>query len=209
MSLTFGITGSIACGKSTVTKYIREMGIPIVDADVIAREVVIPGSHGWLLVATYFGLEFINRDDNDTLDRAKIGKRVFSNKKDLDFLNQTLGPLIKEESKRQIKCQHDLGHELVGYDAALIIENGNAKKYKPLIVVSAPFETQLARLMSRNDLTEEEAKNRISKQLSSEEKVKHADFVIETTGTLEELKTKTHSVIESIKKELNEKGLLK
>ncbi len=197
MNHVFGITGSIACGKSTVTRFMRKNGIRIVDADIIAREVVVPGEPAWEKIRALFGHEFLLEDGN--VDRPKLGQFVFSNENALFNLNTIMGPAIQDEAAKQIKAFHEEGYDLVGYDAALIIESGHASKYAPLVVVSAPFETQLSRLMSRNSLTEEDARNRISKQLSSEQKALHADLVIETTGTLEELELKTLDVIDNIK----------
>ncbi len=197
MNHVFGITGSIACGKSTVTRFMRKTGIPIIDADIIAREVVVPGEPAWGKIRATFGYEFLLEDD--TIDRPKFGQFVFSNPQALRDLNEIMGPAIQESAAKQIADLHKAGNELVGYDAALIIESGHAHKYAPLVVVIAPFETQLARLMSRNSLTEEDARNRISKQLSSEQKAKHADLIIETTGTLEELELKTLDTIDNIK----------
>ncbi len=197
MNHVFGITGSIACGKSTVTKFMRKTGFPIVDADIIAREVVVPGQPTWGLLRAAFGYEYLLEDD--TIDRTKLGQYVFSNPQALRDLNEIMGPAIQAEAARQINVLHEAGYDLVGYDAALIIESGHANKYAPLVVVVAPFETQLARLMSRNSLTEEDARNRISKQLSSEQKALHADFIITTTGTLEELELQTQDTVDNIK----------
>jgi dephospho-CoA kinase len=197
MNHVFGITGSIACGKSTVTRFMKKNGIPIVDADIIAREVVVVGSPGWGMIRAMFGHEYLLEDES--IDRPKLGQYVFSNKQALYNLNAIMSPLIQLEAEKQINVLHEEGYDLVGYDAALIIESGNASKYAPLVVVTAPFETQLLRLMSRNSLTEEDARNRISKQLSSEEKAQHADLIIETTGTLEELELKTLDVIDNVK----------
>lgn len=194
---TFGITGSIACGKSTVTRFLRKAGVPIVDADIIAREVVTLGSPGLQSIVNAFGKEYLLPEGD--LDRPKLGRLVFGNQSQLDILNGLMSDLIRVEARRQRMALYAAGHELIGYDAALIIENGDADKYRPLLVVKAPFELQLSRLMSRNALTEDEARNRINKQLSSEEKAKYADFVIETTGTLEELEMNTIDVLDQIK----------
>lgn len=197
MNHVFGITGSIACGKSTVTRFMRKNGFPIVDADIIAREVVVVGSPGWSQIVETFGVQYTLREGD--IDRPKLGQFVFSNHEALNKLNEIMGPPIQVEAAKQINAFHEEGYDLVGYDAALIIESGHAAKYSPLVVVIAPFETQLSRLMSRNSLTEEDARNRISKQLSSEQKALHADLVIETTGTLEELELKTLDAIDNVK----------
>jgi dephospho-CoA kinase len=202
MKHTFGITGSIACGKSTVTKFIKELfAIPIVDADQVARDVVVPGSVGLEQVVATFGKQYLLPDG--TLDRVKLGNLVFANQQELDKVNKIMMPLISEEVDRQIKAFHDAGHNLIGYDGALIIEMGNAKRFRPLVVVTTPFEVQLARLIKRNNLSEQEARNRIGKQLSSKQKAKHADFIIETNGTLDELKLKVQNTISLVKDSLN------
>ncbi len=197
MSLVFGITGSIACGKSTVTKFMRKAGAMIVDADIIAREVVVPGSPGLQALIDTFGQEYILPDGN--LNRPMLGTLVFEDPAQLQVINKIMFPLIHVESRKQIQAFVDQGYELVGYDAALIIEQGNADKFRPLVVVVAPADIQLTRLMSRNNLSEAEARARIDKQLSSVEKSAYADFIIETNGTLDELESKTISVLSEIK----------
>lgn len=197
MSLIFGITGSIACGKSTVTKFMRKAGIPVVDADIVAREVVVPGSEGLTQLINTFGTEYLS--DDGTLNRPKLASLVFEDASQLTRINQIMFPLIHDESHKQMRTFVEAGHEFLIYDAALIIEQGNADNYRPLVVVVTPKELQLTRLMARNKLSEAEALARIDKQLSSEEKVKYADYVIETTGTLDELEQKTLSVLSSIK----------
>lgn len=202
MSLIFGITGSIACGKSTVTKFMRKAGVPIVDADIIAREVVVPGSPGLAQLVATFGPEYLSEDG--TLNRPKLGSLVFENPSKLSLINRIMFPLIQDESLKQLSAFEAEGYKLVGYDAALIIEQGNAEHYRPLVVVAAPFDLQLTRLMSRNNLSEAEARARIDKQLSSIEKAKYADFLIESVGTLNELEAKTLSVLSAIKEFSNE-----
>lgn len=195
--MIFGITGSIACGKSTVTKFLRKAGVPIVDADIVARDVVVPGSPGLQGLIDTFGKEYLSEDG--TLDRPKLAGLVFNNQSELDKCNRVMNPIITLESNRRLQLLVDEGHAVIGYDAALIIEQGNANKFRPLIVVAAPLEVQLARLMKRGSYSEREARARITKQLSSEEKSTYADFVIETTGTLDELESETLSILSAIK----------
>lgn len=191
-----GLTGSIAVGKSTVTKFLRKAGCPVIDADIIAREVVVPGSCGLEKIISTFGKEFLLPDGN--LNRSKLGQLVFSNQEKLDQLNLIMQPLIETEAEKQLVAMKSL-HEICFYDAALIIENGNLEKYRPLIVVKADPDTQLLRLMARNSLTQDAARNIISKQLSSEAKAKYADFVIHTNGTLEELELNTEATLQEVK----------
>jgi len=195
--ITFGLTGGIASGKSTVTKVFRQHDIPIVDADVIARQVVEPGTEGLSQVISAFGEEYLTSDGQ--LDRTKLGKLVFKSKIALIKLMYIMSPLIKEESARQIKKLH-ADYSIVGYDAALIIEMGNANKYRPLILVSCPKEIQLSRLMSRNNLSKEEALSRINSQLPLEVKTKYADYIIDTSGSIDNSQIQTFSIIQDLKK---------
>lgn len=198
--IVFGLTGGIACGKSTVTKTFRKHGIPMVDADIIARQVVDIGTHGYFALLKAFGKEFFNEDQ--TLNRTSLGALVFAEKTAMKKLNDIMGPIIQDESYRQIQrwflYLSGQGQDLVvGYDAALICEMGNAKKYRPLIVVSCPRDTQIERLIKRNSLTREQAMARIDAQLPVEEKIKMADFVIDTSGTIEESILQTEFIIQN------------
>jgi dephospho-CoA kinase len=200
--ITFGLTGGIASGKSTVTKTFRTNNIPIVDADIIARELVVKESFGWGMIRAMFGHEYLNEDE--TINRSKLGKLVFSDKKAMYNLNAIMAPIIEAESNRQIKELHK-DHAIVGYDAALIIEQGNADKFRPLIVVGCDPEIQLDRLMSRNGLTAAEAMDRINAQMTFKEKANVADYIINTSGSLEDSFNQTIQIINFLQTE-KEKG---
>lgn len=195
--ITFGLTGGIASGKSTVTKTFRAADIPIVDADIVARQVVEVGTTGWGLIRAMFGTEYLNEDE--TINRTKLGALVFNDKQALDSINAIMMPLINAESAAQIKKLHDAGHLIVGYDAALICEMGNSEKFRPLIVVHCPADTQLARLMSRNNLTRDEAMARIKAQMPVDQKMAMADYLIDTSGTIENSINQTKSIIERLR----------
>lgn len=196
--ITFGITGGIACGKSTVTKTFRAEGIPIVDADIVARQVVEPGTTGLQSVIDAFGIEYLQTDG--TLNRTALGALVFSNEEARHLINKIMYPLINDESTAQIKKLHDAGHVLVGYDAALICEMGNSEKYRPLIVVHCQRDMQIARLMSRNNLTRSEAMARIEAQMPVEKKMELANYLINTSGTIENSINHTKLIIELLKR---------
>lgn len=198
--ITFGLTGGIASGKSTVTKTFRAENIPIVDADIVARQVVAPGSFGNQAVINEFGTQY--RLSDGTLDRVNLGKLVFADKEALRRIDKIMLPLINDESSAQIKKFHSEGHLLVGYDAALICEMGNSEKFRPLIVVHCPRDTQVARLMSRNSLTREEAVLRIEAQMPVEKKMALADYLIDTSGTIENSINQTKNIIEILRKQV-------
>lgn len=195
--ITVGLTGGIGSGKSTVSKTFLKHNIPIVDADIVAREVVVVGSPGWGMIRSVFGYEVLNEDD--TLNRAKLGELVFSDNAAMCQLNEIMKPLIEQESIRQINALHYQGNDIVVYDAALIIEQGNADKFRPLVVVACPKEMQLDRIMKRNGVSREAAMSRINAQLSVEDKIKAADYVVDTSGTLEYSIEQTEAIIKIFK----------
>ncbi len=195
--ITFGLTGGIACGKSTVTKTFRANNIPIVDADIVARQVVEPRTYGLELIIKAFGKEYLNEDG--TLNRIALGKFVFADKQALHLIDEIMLPLINTESNFQIAKLHSEGHYIVGYDAALICEMGNAENFRPLIVVHCPQDTQIQRLMSRNNLTHEEAMLRISAQMPVAKKIEMADYVIDTSKTIEDSVKQTQAIIQSLR----------
>ena len=200
--ITFGLTGGIACGKSTVTKTFRKHGIPLVDADLVARQVVEPGTKGYFQVLNAFGSDFFN--DDMTLNRTKLGELVFAEATAMKKINDIMGPLIHDEATTQIVRWHSHLAEqkkpvIVGYDAALICEQGTHKGFKPLIVVACPKEIQLERLMKRNQLTKAQAEARINAQMPVEEKIKFADFVIDTSKEIEYSKLQTEAVIKHLR----------
>ena len=195
--ITFGLTGGIASGKSTVTKTFRAHGIPMVDADIVARQVVEPGTLGLEAVISAFGSEY--RQEDGTLDRIGLGKLIFSDRTARHQIDMIMLPLINQESDRQIKKLHEDGLLIVGYDAALICEMGNAEKFRPLIVVHCPRDTQLTRLMSRNNLTAAEAVSRIEAQMPVEKKLALANYSVDTSGTVDYSIKQTEKIIEQLK----------
>lgn len=196
--ITFGLTGGIACGKSTATKTFRAHGIPMVDADEAARDVVAPGTAGLHALKYAFGEEYIQPDGY--LDRVKFGAMVFADTEKRALLDAIMLPLIMENVSSQFEKLHQTGHLLIGYDAALLIEMGHADFYRPLIVVQCRTLTQINRLMKRNGLTADDAMRRISAQMPTEQKVALADYVINTDGTIEESVKQTTEIIHHLER---------
>jgi dephospho-CoA kinase len=191
--ITFGLTGGICCGKSTVSKTMRAESIPMIDADLITRQLQEVGRLGWQLIKQAFGESYLL--PNQELDRAKLGRLVFGDLTARQLLNQLMHPLIKVEIEEEIYKHQQAGQALVGLDAPLLIESGLAEEYRPLIVVSCPTEVQLSRLIVRNNLTQQEANDRIAAQMPTEEKVKMADYVIDTSCELEKSIAQTKEII--------------
>jgi dephospho-CoA kinase len=183
--LRVGLTGSIAVGKSFVASTFVKLGCRVLDADATAREVVAPGSKGLRLVAEAFGDEVLLADGS--LNRAQLGEIVFADEAQRKLLNSILHPLIidaQDEWLREREREEPRG--VVVIDAALMIETGSFRRFDKLVVVYCRAEVQIERLMSRNNLTREEAVRRIDAQMSQEEKMRHADFLIDTSETREE-----------------------
>lgn len=192
----FGLTGGIASGKSTVASRLRKRGVPVVDADLLAREVVAPGSAGLRAVVAEFGDAILGADGG--LDRKGLASIVFADPVKRRSLNAILHPLIGALGMERAAEHGARGEPLVCYEAALIVENGMADVFRPLVVVVAPVEVQMARLSTRDAASREDAIARIRSQMPGIDKARVADFVIETIGTLEENARRTDEVLEAI-----------
>ena len=186
MSYILGLTGSIATGKSTVAKLFLSAGIPVVDADLGARAVVLPGAPGLADIIEHFGEAYLLSDG--TLDRKRLGALIFSDRekrKELDvLLKERINDWIQAEKERYISE----GHKLIVLDIPLLYEGGYEDSCDAVMVVYVPEELQVKRLMSRNHLDADEAARRMQSQLSIEKKKELADFVIDNSGTIEETK---------------------
>ena len=196
--LRVGLTGSIGVGKSFVASVLAQLGCHVLDADVTAREVVAPGSPGLLAVANAFGAEVIRSDG--TLDRQRLGSMVFGNQEKRNLLNSILHPYIISRQDEVLRAWEakDL-HGIGVIDAALMIESGGYKRFNKLIVVFCDPETQLKRVMARNNLTREAAEQRISAQMSQEEKKEFADYLIDTSNGFDDTRRRTEKVCEALR----------
>lgn len=194
--VVFGLTGGIASGKSTVAKRIRARGIPVIDADVLAREVVARGTDGFEAIVTAFGEQVVGPDGE--LDRKKLGATVFADANARKILNGIVHPRIFARSSDRIRELGAEGRAVVCYEAALLVENGMSEAFRPLVVVAVPLTVQVDRVMSRDALNRVEAMARIAAQLPLAEKVAMADYVVDNSGTLSELEMRTDGVIDAI-----------
>ncbi len=177
----YGLTGGIASGKSTVSRMLRELGAEVLDADVIAREVVEPGTPGLQAVAERFPGVL---DASGRLDRAKLGARVFGDPKERAALNAILHPLIGQQFLLRTQELAERGLERVIYDAPLLIENRLHEAMNGVVLVWVPREVQKARLMGRDGLDEAAAEARLAAQLPLDEKRQHATWLVDNSGDL-------------------------
>ncbi|AEI39868.1 dephospho-CoA kinase [Paenibacillus mucilaginosus] len=183
--MNIGLTGGIACGKSTVADMLVRRGALLVDADRIAREVVMPGTPVLAQVIARFGEDLLLPDGS--LHRKKLGERVFGNPEALKDLEGLLHPPIRaamRERMRTLEAQHP--DKLVVVDVPLLYESGLQEQYEQVMVVYVPRAVQLQRLMKRDGIDEEAAVRRLQAQWDIEEKRRLADVLIDNSGTLEE-----------------------
>ncbi|MGC0332670.1 dephospho-CoA kinase [Streptomyces sp. SAI-170] len=192
--LTVGLTGGIGAGKSEVSRLLVECGAVLIDADRIAREVVEPGTPGLAAVVEAFGDEVLAEDGS--LDRPKLGSIVFSDPEKLTLLNSLVHPLVGARSRELEEAAP--ADAVVVHDVPLLTENGLASLYDLVIVVDAPPETQLDRLVRLRGMTEEDARARMAAQATREERRKIADIVIDNAVPLPELRRRVHEVWEDL-----------
>ena len=196
--LKIGLTGSIAVGKSYVVGIFRELGASVIDADLTAREVVAPETRGWQLIVERFGSNILL--PNNEINRAELGAVVFADKAKRQLLNSIVHPLVIETQNdwlRQLEAENPDGIAII--DAALIIESGGYRRFDKLIVVWCADETQIERLMTRNDLSRAAATQRIEAQMTQTEKKRYADFTIDTTEGFEAARRQTVEIFERLK----------
>ncbi|MFP2928470.1 dephospho-CoA kinase [Pyxidicoccus sp. 3LG] len=187
----FGLTGGIASGKSTVTRMLRELGAHVLDADVLAREVVEPGTPGLADVAERFP-GVVGPDGR--LDRAKLGARVFSDDAERAALNAIIHPRVREAFLEKVQALEARGVEHVIYDVPLLIESGMHAWMEGVAVVWVPRDVQKARLMARDGLDAAAAEARLAAQLPLDEKRAHATWLIDNSGDVASTRAQVDSV---------------
>lgn len=194
-----GLTGSIASGKSLVSRILQDMGIRVIDADLIAREVVKPGQPAWQKIKETFGGEVLSTDL--TINRKLLAEKVFGNEQMLNTLNAITHPVIIEKINREISIfrkESQNRQELLIIDVVLLIESGLVHLVDKVWVVYIPEEIQIKRLMKRDQITYEQALKRVGSQMSGEEKKKHADAVIDNSGTMEETRERVEQLVQEL-----------
>lgn len=196
--LKVGLTGSIAVGKSFVVSVFQDLGCITFDADRIAHTVMEPGREAYREIVREFGSAVLAPDGE--IDRTKLGAIVFSDERRRNLLNSIVHPRVKEEQDRLLRWAEATDPNGIAIvDAALMIESGGYKRFDKLIVVFCDRETQIKRLMERNQLSRDEAERRIAAQMSSEEKLRYADYEIDTSGTLDQTRLRVKSLYDELR----------
>ena len=180
-----GLTGGISSGKSTVSSYLKQLKIPVIDADEVARKVVEPNSQGARKIRKTFSSDVFEEDGS--LNRQRLGALIFSNAENRQKLDDLLQPLIKIMILDEIEEHRQKGENMIVLDLPLLFEKQYEELCEEIIVVYIPKELQLERLMKRNQYTKQEALSRIDSQLSIEEKRKRATVLLDNQGTIQQL----------------------
>lgn len=183
-----GLTGGIGSGKSTVAQFLGELGAAILDVDKVGHEALKPGGEAWERVVSAFGKSILTVSGD--IDRAKLGKLVFDNHKARMRLNHITHPIIYNMVNARLEEFRRQGVKVAVLEIPLLLETGLTDQVDEIWVVVAPEAAVLDRLSARTGYSEEAARARIRTQLSNEERIKHADVVIDTDGSLDELKAR-------------------
>ena len=190
----YGLTGSIACGKTFVANIFKKFGIEVLDLDNVSRKVVKKGEKGLELIVKNFGREYL--DKNGELNRKKLGELIFRDIKAKRLLEELLHPLIFEEEKKFVyNFRKKYGNKPLLIDAALMIESKSYKRYEKIIVVYVPESIQIERLIKRENLTLQDALLKVKSQMPIEEKVKYADFIIDNSNGYEHTEKQVYNLI--------------
>ena len=195
MALIIGLTGGIVSGKSTVALMFKDLGAKIVDADKLGHSVILPHEPAWEKIVKIFGKDVLQNDL--TIDREKLGKIVFANQSLLKKLNDITHPEITKIIKKEIDSLKNKTYnqkKILIIDAALIYEAKIDRLMDKIIVVYIDEDEQIKRLIKRNNLSKDEALQRIKSQMPMKEKVKMADYVIDNSNSLDKTKKQVEKI---------------
>lgn len=192
-----GLTGGIGSGKSTVARSLQEHGFPIVDADLIAREIVEPGQPALAELTKEFGEDILNADGS--LDRGLLASRAFTNKDTTQRLNNITHPRINQRTQELFDEARENGAEAVIYDMPLLIDKGLHKDMDATIVVHAAEHVRLERLTTKRGLDADDVRRRINAQIDDETRKQHADILLDNNGTEEDLTKQIAEAVDKIK----------
>ena len=195
--LLVALTGGIATGKSVVAQVLEQLGCYIHNSDALAHELQAPETPAWKAIVAHFGEKILGPDN--TINRRALGAIVFSDKKERDFLNDLLHPMVMAKKRELVqKLKEDGFYKIFVSEAALTIESGFAKFFDKIIVVHCAREIQLKRLMERDSIGRDEALKKISSQMPPEKKLKFADYIIDSSGSLLQTVEQTEQVYRNL-----------
>lgn len=196
--LRVGLTGGLGSGKSFVGRALAGLGCLLIQADDLGHAVIEPGAEAYDGVVAEFGREILNPDR--TIDRRRLGAEVFGHPERLERLNALVHPPVRARTQKLIEAfAAREPNGIAVSEAAILIETGSYRNYARLIVAVCREEQQIERAMARDHLTREEVLDRMRRQMPLEEKVKYADYVVDTSGTKERTLEQTRAVYQSLR----------
>jgi dephospho-CoA kinase len=195
----FGLTGGIASGKSVVAARFRDSGVPVIDADRLAREVVAPGQPALKEIVQHFGSGVLREDGS--LDRTALAQRVFGNPLELRKLNRITHPRVAACFESQAASLRDAGETLVCYEVPLLFENRLQEALRPVVLVTASREAQIQRAVERDNAKRDDIEARIASQMPLDEKRALADFVIDNDGPLADTLEAADFVLQQLRRQ--------
>jgi dephospho-CoA kinase len=195
--LRVGLTGGIASGKSTVSRIFASFGAKVLDADEVAREVLLPGQPAWKRLRQAFGQEFFHPDG--TVKRKELRNLVFADPEKRSQLNAIVHPeVMKEINRRSEILSSSVQNGVLLVDVPLLLEVGVANRFDKIVVVYVSESVQISRLLQRDGISEEEAKQALKVQMALSKKVEQADYLIDNSGTPEETLAQAEKVWEEL-----------
>lgn len=195
--LIVSLTGGIGCGKSIAAEVLESLGCYIHRADKIAHQLMEPQKPAWKKIVSHFGLHILNPDKS--INRQKLSSVVFSDPKEREYLNSLIHPLVLKKKKQVIdKLEKEGKYKIFVSEAALTIEAGYTDFFDKIIVVYCEESLQIKRLMERDGISQKEALKKIKSQMSTQEKVKYADYIIDTAGPIQYTVEQTERVYRSL-----------
>lgn len=197
-SIVVGLTGQTGAGKSTVAGFMKELSCAVINADEVARQATAVGSECLKRLAEQFGCDIINNDGS--CNRKLLAERAFSSRENTDILNSLTHPWILEHTKEIILCRKADGYDIIIFDAPQLFESGGEKLCSYVIAVIAPSETRMKRIMQRDMISENEALLRMNAQCSEEYYTSRADFIIDGSDCVEQVRIQTEKIISAIRK---------
>lgn len=191
-----GLTGGVGSGKSTVSSYMHELGIPVIDGDKLAREAVIPGSRAMYQMREAFGPGVFLPDGS--LDRLKMGEIVFNDEKKRQKLNSIIHPFIWYRTREELIRAQNEGHPVVVLDMPLLLEISWQLRVEEVWIVEVPLEVQIARVISRDGFTRAQVLERIGKQMPTMNKMNYADVIIDNSRSVEDTKRQVRDALKHV-----------
>ena len=192
-----GMTGGIGCGKSKVAEFFESLGFYTIDSDITSRKVMEINESAYNQIVSYFGEDILDKDKN--IIRKKLGNIVFNNKEKLKVLENIVHPAIYEyERKKRAEIYGRDSKAVIITHAALMIESGSYKNYDAVIIVTCNKDVQINRVMQRDNISMLDAEKIISCQINQSERLKYADFIIDNSSNIDDLKKEVKRVYDLI-----------